>query len=356
MKKYIVLMMTLCLVLSGCGKDAQEPTETTSVPSVATETTQAPTTVPTETTKPAPAIVNPLTGEPVDKKIESRPYAIMINNHSVALPHHGVGAADVIYETCVEGGMTRFMAIFSDPAKAGPIGSVRSARPPFIDLVKGYDAIYCSAGGASNVLGMISDKDVDYMNALISNNYFYRDEWRADNVGYEHSLFVEGKDLVEFAKDYEYRQNKQEDAQYGFTFDDSTAFGGQPANKIVLAFQDGGKETICNYNEELKAYTLNEYDMDYVDGNTDKLVPFRNVLILNANRWVLSNGIHVQMDTVGEGTGYYARDGKLIPIKWSRSDIEDPFVYTTEDGKPLTFGVGKTYVAIIQDGAPVEFQ
>ncbi len=342
------------MVLGGCGKEPEVTTAPSTQPAT-TEATTEPTTVPTETTEPAPIDVNPLTGEELQEKNDSRLYAIMLNNHSASLPHHGVSAADVIYETCVEGGMTRYMAIFSDPAKAGPIGSVRSARPPFADIVRGYDAIYSSASAAQIVLDMIAENGVDYLNGLTT-DYFYRDEDRLQYMDYEHTLFVKGEDLVNFAKDKGMRLTRQENANYGFTFDESVPFGGQAATEIEISFQAGGKETECKYNQELGAYTLEQYDMDYIDGNTEKLVPFRNVLILNANRWVFSNGIHVQMDTVGEGTGYYARDGKIVPIKWSRAAIEDPFTYTTEDGKPLNFGVGKTYVAIIQDGAPVEFE
>ncbi len=355
MKKYMMLMLALCLLLGGCGKESGQTTVPTEQPTLPpTETTVQPTTMPTQVTEPTAIDVNPLTGEELDEKNDSRLYAIMLNNHSICLPHLGVGAADVIYETCVEGGMTRFMAIFSDPAKAGPIGAVRSARPPYVDIVKGYDAIYASASGAPNVLDMIWENGVDYLNGLTT-SYFYRDDWRIENMGYEHSLLVNGEDLVNFAKDEGMRLTRKEDANYGFTFDESVPFGGEPAGQITLEFQSGGKETELFYEKELGGYKLVQYDMDYVDGNTDKLVPFRNVLILNANRWILSNGVHVQMDTVGEGTGYYARDGKLIPIKWSRADVDSPFVYTTEDGKPLSFGVGKTYVAIIQDGAPVEY-
>ncbi len=355
MKKTTMLLLALCLLLSACGKEPQETTEPTH-PSPATEATQMPTTAPTETVKPEPAAMNPLTGEALEEKNDSRPYAIMLNNHEAALPHHGVGAADVIYETCVEGGMTRYMAIFSDPAKAGPIGSIRSARPPFVDVIKSYDAVYCSASAMQNVLEMVSERDIDYLNALTS-DYFYRDKDRlAKNIAYEHTLFVEGEDLVNFAKDKDYRQTRQPDAEYGFVFDESVPFGGEAGEKIQISFQNGGKKTAAQYDQELGAYTLSQYGIEYVDGNTDEKVPFRNILILNANRWVMSNGIHVQMDTVGEGTGYYARDGRIVPIKWSRKDVDEPFTYTLEDGKPLYFGVGKTYTAIIQDGAPVEYQ
>lgn len=355
MKKYIIMLLALCLVLSGCGKEAEETTVPSTQPATepVVETIKETLPPPTETVA-VQGPTDPLTGEAVAQEITSRPYAIMLNNHEEALPHCGVSAAGVIYETCVEGGMTRYMALFSDPAAAGPIGSVRSARPPFVDIVHGYDAIYSSASAAQNVLDMISEQDLDYINAL-SSGYFYRDEERLEYMAYEHTLFIEGADLVKLAQENEMRLNHKSDVSYGLTFDDDAAFGGAPAERIDVSFQEGGKQTHLTFDPEKGAYRLAQYGLEYVDGNTDEVIPFRNVLILNANRWVLSNGIHVQMDTVGEGTGYYARDGKLVPIKWSRTDVSEPFTYTHEDGKPLTFGVGKTYVAVIQDGSPVEY-
>jgi hypothetical protein len=61
------------------------------------------------------------------------------------------------------------------------------------------------------------------------------------------------------------------------------------------------------------------------------------------------------IDLEGKGTGYYACNGQVIPIKWSRESVYDPFTYTLKDGTPLTFGVGKTYIAIIPTNATVEW-
>lgn len=366
MKKLIALMLVLGIVLCGCSGGADETTETTTEPTettaAPTETTAAPTEAPTEvpTTEPAgdPAVavpVNPLTGEELEEESNDRPYAIMINNAKVALPHQGVAEADILYETCVESGMTRFMAIYMDPSGVESIGSIRSARPPYIDIVQGYDAIYCSASAASNVLSMISSADVSYLNAVMSSK-FYRDQWRMDNMGYEHSMMVDGDDLIAYAKEKGLRLTRNEDTTYGLNFDESVVYTGETANTVEISFQSGGKTTTCHYNEELGGYTLTQYGIDYTDGNTNELVSFRNVLILKCNRWVLSNGVHVQMDTVGEGEGYYVRDGQIIPIKWSRTDVDSPFVYTTADGAVLNFGVGTTYVAVIAEDAPVSYE
>ena len=47
------------------------------------------------------------------------------------------------------------------------------------------------------------------------------------------------------------------------------------------------------------------------------------------------------------GSGYYANNGKIIPISWSKGGMNDEMKYTTTDGKELIVSPGKTYVGII---------
>jgi hypothetical protein len=94
--------------------------------------------------------VNPLTGL---ENLESeeiayrRPVAVMINNISVAQKvQTGLTQADIVYETEVEGGITRLMAVFQDITKVQQFGTVRSARYPYVDLAMGHNAIYVHHG------------------------------------------------------------------------------------------------------------------------------------------------------------------------------------------------------------------
>ena len=95
--------------------------------------------------------VNPLTG--VDELDNStiatqRPVAIMVNNVNVAQSRQtGLSHADIIYETEVEGGITRLMAVYQDISKldkikkAGmdialsmPIGNYTTTK--YVDLIE----------------------------------------------------------------------------------------------------------------------------------------------------------------------------------------------------------------------------
>ena len=151
LKRLLILTLAaLAVLLSGCSIDPPEPNrkdETSNTVSV----------------KEPEEILNPLTGAPdiVSGKENNRPVAIMINNISVAQPvQTGVNNADIVYETEVEGGITRLMAVYQDIASVGQIGPVRSARYPYVDLALGNDAIYVHCG-QDNLYCKPHLKDVD---------------------------------------------------------------------------------------------------------------------------------------------------------------------------------------------------
>src|SRR5262245_7965105 len=116
----VLAAVGLVVVLSG--DDGTE--EVRSEPSTTT-TTEAPTTTTTE-----PIVRYPLTGLPADDEaMLNRPLLIVkIDNvDAKARPQAGLNQADVVYEDQVEGGVTRFAALFHSQ-NADQVGPVRRAR------------------------------------------------------------------------------------------------------------------------------------------------------------------------------------------------------------------------------------
>ena len=75
-----------------------------------------------------------------------RNVAVMINNHPSARPYHsGLNDAHIIYEILVEGGYTRYMALYNNK-DTEKIGSVRSSRHYFLDYAMENDALYVHYG------------------------------------------------------------------------------------------------------------------------------------------------------------------------------------------------------------------
>ena len=361
MKRLFALMLALCLLLCACGSKPAEttaPPETTVPPTTVPVTTAPPETTapPTVTTEPAPADINPLTGEALAEETSLRPYAIMINNLVKAVPQCGISKADMIYEIIAEGSVTRFMAIFHDLSDVGVIGPVRSVRPYFYRVAQHYGAILSSAGGSDEAIDMIKSAGYDYLNGIAgAGSWFYRDEWRRSNRGYEHSLMTTGENLMKAAEKKGY-STTMEDVDYGFNFTDEAMTAGESAGEITVWFYSNGKKTIMSYDAESGLYAMTQHGAASVDGNDDAPITFRNVLILEADSHVKDKKGHLEVKMTGTGKGYYARDGKIVPITWSRDGYTDHYVYTDESGEPISFGVGKTYVAITPDGSPLSYK
>ena len=364
MKRALIFVLAITLILlCGCAP-AEEPAEPTTAP---TEPTPAPTQPFTQ--PPVQERINPLTGEPVEALTNNRPYAVAINNSYGAMPQHGVAQADILYETLIEG-ETRCMGVFYDMAsQTEPIGTIRSARRDFIRLAMAYDAIFVHKG-LSPKQGSQYDKysaEVTFQETgwdHVDGNkeaysYFYIG--RKDGYAAEHRTFVNPDKVMEAAQALGCTLTRENSLDVGLKFDKEAFFVGDSAKEITAYFNLSSsydnkwtKYTKLTYNESTGLYEAYQkhggYNngADYVDGNTGDVLAFRNVLILRTPIETLQNKNNwMKIDVVGEGEGYFACNGQMTKIKWSRPTESDPYTYTLENGTPITLGIGKSYIAII---------
>lgn len=302
---------------------------------------------------------HPLTGEALAEPMTNQPVAVIINNIRQAQPLHGVGQADVICEIVAEGGggITRLLAVFTDLANVEKVGSIRSARTYMVDLARAFNRaplVHC--GYSDYARQDISRTNHPTLNQSFHSSFFYRDQARK-NAGYaqEHTLFATGEKLIQGLTEKGYDLVLEEGLDLGLQFQEDVALNGQTANKISFRFySEGGKQTVLTYDEAQDVYFATQVwktrTEKFADANTKEDVPFRNVLLLYSR--TTSDGYRMFADLTGEGTGYYACGGQIVPIKWIREKETHPFTYTLEDGTPITLGVGKTYIGIVPTRYP----
>lgn len=371
MKKLIPLLLALCLLLCACGAPAEPTEEATTQPPQTTAPTTAPTAASTEapTTEPPtepstesptePPVLhrNPLNGQLLDAPYVGRAFAVVINNIQPAIPHRGIGQSDIYYEMFVNHFATRGLAVFSDVQQVPSIGSIRSTRFNFTDLALAYNMVICHASAGEGVLNDMYREGVD--NLLADKPIGYRDNVRYKEQGYawEHTLFATGPSLWEAAQNSGFNLAVS-DKDYGMTFEDvSSAAAGETANTVQIVFDHKGhtKETAMIYDPASNSYIYHQFGEDMVDENTGELVTFRNVIVmLTTVSDVKDHGtIYHVAELYGSGTGYFACDGKVIPILWSHEGEAEPIRFTLEDGTPLVQGVGSTFVAIAPKDSPV---
>ena len=123
----------------------------------------------------------------VDVNTTSRPFAVMINNISTARPlQSGLQDAYLMYEIIVEGGITRYLALFLD-TNTERIGSIRSARHYYLDYALENDAFYCHHGQSPQAQRDFSALKVDRIE-VSDKKTGWRD--KTLKVSSEHTLFT----------------------------------------------------------------------------------------------------------------------------------------------------------------------
>lgn len=364
MKKLIALLLIASLILCGCGASTPAATEATTAPTEApaTEATEAPTETTEAPTEPPVVYRNPLNGEVLDEPYTGRIFAVTISNIRDALPHYGTMEADILMEMWVNGSIIRDLALYTDVSKAEAIGSVRSDRLMFNQIVKMYDAVLADAAGSDQVLNDAKNTGVNRMTIDTgdSTDYSYRAKDRVftfkPESKYEHTLFAKGAGLLDFAQKKGFSVTQPADKDYNLHFTEDGTPDGETANSVNVTFtyRNNKKDTTMVYDESLGKYVYNQYGKVMVVGDTEDPECFTNVIIMLAD--ITRGDVYYTANFTGGGTGYYANGGKIIPITWGCDGEESPFWFKTVDGADLELGVGNTYMAIAPQDSPVTYE
>lgn len=345
----LFLVIWVVISLTGCGKN----TDSGEVPADQVSAAE-PEPKPAPEPEPyVPAGTNPLTGEPMEPAFENcRPVAVMLNNLKAAQPQMGTAQADIIYEVPAEGGITRMLGVYQTLENVGNLGSIRSSRSYYLELALGLDALYIHAGGSPGAYRDISAWNVDNMDGVQGGSdaeIFWRDAERRKRAGYEHSLLTSGENIQAYLDEGHFRTEHQVGYAYHQAFaEDGTPVDGTSANQVKLRFS-AYKTGIFDYDIASGKYLVSQYGGPYVDGNTGEQVGVTNLLVLETAISVIPGDTEGRLNVrlTGEGSGRFFCGGKTVPIRWSKTDRDHQFVYTLEDGQPLTLGQGNSYICII---------
>ena len=286
---------------------------------------------------------NPLTGisELTEDKTDDRPVAIMVNNITTAQPvQAGLNKADIVYETEVEGGITRLLAVYQDVSKAGTIGTIRSARYPYVDLALGHNAIYLHHGQDDTYCGPHL-KDIDDIN-ISESNYGHR---LKNGLASEHTLYTDGEKLWSgLVKDKVKTECGTDTAWASFADEDAGVTLENTASTVSVPFSASYK-SVFKYDAATGAYTRYFKDTLRKDYKTGEATEVKNVFVLLTTIKNYPDGYHRQV-ALESGDGYYCSNGTYTAIKWSKGASTNGFKFTKADGSELTVNAGSSWVCI----------
>lgn len=286
----------------------------------------------------------------VNLNSKTRPYAIMINNLGVARPlQSGLQDAYIIYEMIVEGGLTRYMALFQDQSTER-IGSIRSARHYFLDYALENDAIYVHHGNSPQALEDFKTLNIDRI-SVDANKTGWRD--KTLNVSTEHTLFTSIDKLNNGIGNKRTTRNKDFLPSYSETpVDLSTKEGAIPANNVQITYS-GSVTSSYEYDSSAQNYKRSVNGKAHTDYVTKKQYTFKNIITYQVSNSSLNDGSKKDrqtLDNIGSGNGYYITNGYAVPITWTKTSRKDQTIYKYMDGTEINVNDGNTFIQIQPKG------
>lgn len=340
-------------------------TLTAFLPATATATPEA-TATPTLTPTPAypvegvgpsnyPGGYDPLTGlEAADPQLlERRPVIVKVENlPRDDRPQWGLPQADLIYEYYTEQGTTRFAAIYYGE-NAERVGPIRSARHFDVNVIRAYKAWFIFGSAYEGVITRLFNSEF-YSRLVLEGNYTCPALCRDNSEGKNFLV----ANLPEFEKVIK-SDNARPDLN-GMFFQKQAPGGGQTANSVFARFS-AAIYNRWDYDQASGRYlrfvdTANDFNGNneqygpLVDRTSKEQIGAENVVILFAPFEYLVKRADTEVldvNMVGSGAAYIARDGQVYKVKWSRPAQDSVLTLTNEDGSPFPFKPGKTWFEVM---------
>lgn len=281
----------------------------------------------------------------IDLDSKSRNVAVMINNIRTVWGYQsGLQDAYLIYEMIVEGGYTRLMAIYKDKMPER-IGSVRSARPYYLDYALENDALYIHFGGSDQALRDVRTLGIQNINFLYDSG-FWRD--RSLGLATEHTAFTSMENINQQVSKKGYRTST--DASPVFHYSavevDLSAHGTViPANRVYIDYS-GSRNTSFDYDPVNKVYYRSQNGVAHKDYITGNQYTTKNIITYQVRNYSLDSYGRQALDNIGSGKGYYITNGQAVEITWEKKSRGEKTIYRYMDGTEIELNDGNTYVEI----------
>ena len=311
-----------------------------------------------------PSDVNPLTGLPVDAPalLDRHPIAVKVANYPRYIrPQSGLTLADQVYEYYIEGGLTRFIAVFYSNNSEW-VGPVRSGRFFDENIQRMYHSYLVFKFADPRVLDYF--KTTDFAEYLVTPTigscppFRKMSQARPTMEDYNNEYFntVAWADCI--ARNN--LDNNRPALRPGL-------FSETPPNAPLLGTQVFTYYSVDSYNYWLyrpetgqyvryqeRDSTRNGKEETYdplLDNVTATAVHASNVVVLFAyhtfaNAYDADDEVY-HIDLTGSGEAYIFRDGVGIIAKWNRVTRDQPLLLTTPLGEAIALRPGITFYQVI---------
>jgi hypothetical protein len=341
-----VLATSAALALvSGCGHSKYNAVP----PPSTTTTTLAPTTT---TARPVP--VCPLTHTPApDGKVPQRAaLAVKVENLPQARPQYGLDTADIVFEEPVEGGITRFIAVYQCQA-ADRIEPVRSARFVDADILQPLGKILFAYSGAIPPVVNEIDSSTSLLEDVGANK-----AGAAYTVDFTrvspHNLETSTSALYSAAKKLGYPVKNVPPPYFAYG---RLPAGGKQVSAVHIDFPLD--VTSWTWDPQTGRWLRSYSDTGPAVQGDNVVVSAANVVILHVVEYPTQ---YVEDDTgarenqlalTGSGPAWVLRNGVELSGTWHRPSLNAPAVFKEADGTTITLTPGNTWEELVPDTSTV---
>jgi hypothetical protein len=286
---------------------------------------------------PAPGrssqLYSPFTGEPVNAL--GPVLAVKIDNLAPARPQTGLASADIVYVLPVEGGLSRFLAVYSSHIPA-VIGPVRSAREGDLALLRQFGRpAFAYSGAQPQLLPVVTRaRTADLYDGRVGG--YFRDPHRVA----PHNLYAHTSRLLAEAS------GASRARDIGFRFGPAPAGGRATASFLVsypaasFTFRWSARDGRWLVGMD---GTLTRAAEGGPLGAATVVIQYTKV---RTSRFLEAGARPPYAESTGAGTGVVLRGGKAYPVRWSRPDADGGTTFTTMSGQVMTFARGPVWVVL----------
>lgn len=280
-----------------------------------------------------------LNGVSIPLEIASSCVAVMIDNAPEVEKQFGLNAAALVYEAPVEGGRTRFMAIYHLTTSTEQfIGPVRSARPYYLDWAQELNCLYAHVGGSPEALQKIKTTDIFDLNEFYNGNYF----WRSKNYVAPHSTFTSLENLAKASEEKFANWNQREIDSWLFAKKESKDL---ESGEGFFEEKIGDSKISWQFDQALKIWKRSADGKNTRDEEGN--VKAKNVIFQYVSAKVLDSEGRLSLGTIGRGKAVILKGSKVIRGTWEKSGITERTRFFGPDTKEIEFNPGVTWIEVV---------
>jgi hypothetical protein len=285
----------------------------------------------------------PLTGlEPAgDRAVpERRALAVKVENISVSRPQVGIDAADIVYEQPVEGGITRFVAVFHcrDVPRVGPVRSVRESDP--ILLLQFGGPLFGYSGGIPQVKQLVKAAGLIDVGIDEAPNAYEEDP----NRERPHNLYTSTRAL------YRAGRGGREVPEPVFTYDEDVPSEGTRRGRMVHADFSPESDVFWRYQRGqgryLRFHGTEPHTLEDGTQVSATNVVVQVLVVRDTGRLDPAGNPVPEPVLIGRGPAFVFRNGRVIQGRWIRESREDITRFVDRQGNEIPLAPGATWVQL----------